>query len=70
MAPWVKNPTLSLRGCGFHLGLSQWVKDLGLPQAATQFTDAAQIQCCCGCGWQLSHATDAALKQTKQKNPL
>ena len=27
-------------------GLTQWVKDLALPQAVAE---AAHIQCCCGC---------------------
>ena len=31
-------------------GLSQWVKDPMLPQAAAEVADAAQIQCCRGCG--------------------
>ena len=31
-------------------GLTQWVKDLALQQAAAQVTDAAQIWRCCGCG--------------------
>ena len=31
-------------------GLTQWVKDLILQQAAAQITDLAQIWCCCGCG--------------------
>ena len=36
-------------------GLSWWVKDPALPQAAVQVTDAARIQHCCGRGvvWQL-----------------
>ena len=34
-------------------GLAQWVKDLSLSQAARKVTDAAWIQCCCGCGRQL-----------------
>ena len=35
---------------GLVLGLTQWVKDLALLQAAAYVTDAAQIHCCCGCG--------------------
>ena len=31
-------------------GLSQWVKDPALPQAAAQITDMAWISCCCDCG--------------------
>ena len=36
-------------------GLTQWVKDLALPQAKAQVTDAAWILHCCGCGvgWQV-----------------
>ena len=30
-------------------GLTQWVKDLALPRAVVQVTDAAQIWHCCGC---------------------
>ena len=37
------------------LGLTQWVKDPALPQAAVQSADAAWIWHCCGwdVGWQL-----------------
>ena len=31
-------------------GFSQWVKDPGLPWAAVQVADEAQIPTCCGCG--------------------
>ena len=31
---WVKNPTVSMKMQGLILGLAQWVKDPGLPQAA------------------------------------
>ena len=31
-------------------GLAHWVKDPVLPKASAQVTDAAWIQCCCGCG--------------------
>ena len=43
------------RDAGSILGLTQWDKDLVLPKAATQITDAAWIPCGCGCGigWQL-----------------
>ena len=40
---------------GLIPGLTQWVKDLVLLQAAVQVADAAWILCCSGCGigWQL-----------------
>ena len=57
-------------------GLSQWVKDLALPQAAGYVTDVAQIWHCCGCGvghqlqlqfhpkpQELPCATDVAIKK-------
>ena len=31
-------------------GLTPWVKNLLLPQAAPQVTEVARIWCCCGCG--------------------
>ena len=31
-------------------GLTQWVKDLALLQAAMEVTDVARIWRCCGCG--------------------
>ena len=31
-------------------GLTQWVKNLVLPQAAAEISDAAQIPSCYGCG--------------------
>ena len=39
-------------------GLTQWVKYLELPQAMTLVVDEAQIQCCCGVGWQLQLGLD------------
>ena len=31
-------------------GLTQWVKNLALQQAAVEVADAGWIRCCCGCG--------------------
>ena len=41
------------------LGLSQWVKDPVLPQAAAEVANTARIQCCCGCGVTLSCSSDS-----------
>ena len=51
----IKNPTSIQEDVGLIPTLTQWVKDLALPQAAAQITDAAQIPHCCsyGVGWQL-----------------
>ena len=60
-------------------GLAQWVKDLALPQATVQVTEAAQIQYCRGgdidCsssshltpGQKLPYGTGAAIKRKKIK---
>ena len=50
MAHWVKNPTSIQEDMGAIPGLTQWVKDLMLPQAAAQVKDAAHIWHCCGGG--------------------
>ena len=62
-------------------GLTHWVKDQALPQAALQATDVACIHCCSCCGyrlaatapilplaWELPYATGVALK--RKKNPI
>ena len=45
---------------GLIPGLTQWVKDPPLLQAAAYVTDLAQIQHCCDCGigWQLQLQLD------------
>ena len=63
-------------------GLAQRVKDPALQQAAAQVEDAAQIQCCCGCGigwqlqpWELPYASGTAFREGEREgerefNPL
>ena len=50
MAQEVKNPTSIHEDEGSIPGLTQWIKDLVLPQAAAQVTDATWIWHRCGCG--------------------
>ena len=51
----VMNPTGIHKDTDSIPGLTHWVKDLVLLQAAAQVADGAHIWCCCGCGvsWQL-----------------
>ena len=60
MAPWVKDPNNVCEDVGSNPGLTQWVKNLALPQAAAQVVDAAQILCYrgYGIGWQLQLQSD------------
>ena len=47
----VTNPTSILgEDVGLISGLTQWIRDLVLPWAMMEVTDAAQILHCCGCG--------------------
>ena len=50
MAQRVKNPTSIHEDVGLIPGLSQWVKDLVLPQVVAQVVDEAWILRCCSCG--------------------
>ena len=43
MAQWVKNPTSISEVEGLNLGLTQWVKDLVLPQARMCNSDPALL---------------------------
>ena len=46
----VKHLIVSVMMWVFNPGLTQWVKDPALLQAAVQAVAVAWIWCCCGCG--------------------
>ena len=50
VAQQVKNSSSIHEDVGSIPGLTQWVKDLALPQAVVYVTDTTQIRCCCGVG--------------------
>ena len=50
MAQWVKNANSIHEIVGLIPGLTQWLKDRTLQQAALQVTDVAWIQCYYGWG--------------------
>ena len=78
-AQWVKNPTGLCEEADLIPGLTQWVKDLALPQPAVQIADVACIWHCCGCsigpscsskstpGPELPYTTGMVLKSKKEK---
>ena len=50
MVQHVKNMTSIHEDEGLIPGLTHWVKETALLQAAVQVTDEAWIWLCCGCG--------------------
>ena len=50
MSQQVMNPTSIHKDAVSIPGLTQWVKDLVLPQAVAWVTDVAWIPSFCGCG--------------------
>ena len=50
VAQGVKNPTIIHENAGSIPGLTQWLKDLALPQAAVYVANAARIPHRCSCG--------------------
>ena len=61
MAQRVKNLTSIREDEGSFPGLTRWVRDLALPQAAIQVADVTGIRCCRGysIGWQLQLQLDS-----------
>ena len=50
VAQQVKNTASIHENASLIPGLTQWVKDLALPQAAAWLQDVTWIWCWCGCG--------------------
>ena len=72
VAQQVKNPTSIHEDAGSFPGLTHWVKEPALSQAAVQVTDAVQIPSCCGCGIgrELPYARGASLKRQKKRKEV